>query len=276
MTPISPISMRDHLGTTHGTVNAGGTFSPGGVLDSFGGPSGDFTGREYDNFTGLYYYRARMYDPELGRFISEDPIGFYGGINLYSYVENQPQRFADPFGLFPSIFPFDYHQRMGSVALDGRATPRQIQSINWSNGDFDLRTQDAIYAPYHAMRRPGQSIEEARAAANEFVRDRICKAREYAGHGMNTYAMHELGKAMHTLQDAESPAHAGFQEAWPSDPLSMVLNLPHYVRESFFVGPNRAAAVESTRKVWDYYSGSPMPSNFFPNSNDGAYSCQCP
>ena len=41
-----------------------------------------YTGRELDSASGLYYYRARYYDPELGRFISEDPIGFQGGINF--------------------------------------------------------------------------------------------------------------------------------------------------------------------------------------------------
>jgi uncharacterized protein RhaS with RHS repeats len=44
-----------------------------------------YTGREKDTESGLYYYRARYYDPELGRFISEDPIGFDGGINFYAY-----------------------------------------------------------------------------------------------------------------------------------------------------------------------------------------------
>ncbi len=60
-----------------------------------------FTGREWDPEIGLYYYRARYYDPKAGRFLSEDPIGFAGGdVNLYSYVWNNPTLFADPFGLW--------------------------------------------------------------------------------------------------------------------------------------------------------------------------------
>jgi RHS repeat-associated protein len=41
------------------------------------------------------YYRARFYDPQLGRFISEDPIGLIGGINLFGYVENDPLAHRD-------------------------------------------------------------------------------------------------------------------------------------------------------------------------------------
>jgi RHS repeat-associated protein len=58
-----------------------------------------FTGREWDPETGLYYYRARYYDPKIGRFISEDPIDFEGGVNFYSYVENNPVNLVDPEGL---------------------------------------------------------------------------------------------------------------------------------------------------------------------------------
>jgi len=50
---------------------------------------------------GLYYYRARFYDPVAGRFLSEDPIGLAGGINLFAYVGGNPVGFIDPLGLAP-------------------------------------------------------------------------------------------------------------------------------------------------------------------------------
>ena len=68
-----------------------------------GGNSLQYTGRENDQ-TGLYYYRARYYDPVLKRFISEDPIGVAGGINLYAYVGGNPVSRADPSGLWEISF----------------------------------------------------------------------------------------------------------------------------------------------------------------------------
>ena len=49
--------------------------------------------------TGLVYYRARYYDPAVGRFVSRDPIGLQGGINQYAYVGNNPVNLTDPLGL---------------------------------------------------------------------------------------------------------------------------------------------------------------------------------
>ena len=57
-----------------------------------------YTGREADIDTGLYYYRARYYDNSIGRFISEDPLGFKAGINFYIYVGNNPVNYNDPSG----------------------------------------------------------------------------------------------------------------------------------------------------------------------------------
>jgi len=58
-----------------------------------------FTGREYDKEIGLYYYRARYYSADLGRFISRDPIGVRDNVNLYSYVGESPLNFTDQMGL---------------------------------------------------------------------------------------------------------------------------------------------------------------------------------
>ncbi len=57
-----------------------------------------YTGREFDQETGLYYYRARYYDAASGRFLQQDPIGFAGGMNFYGYVGQNPTSFVDPFG----------------------------------------------------------------------------------------------------------------------------------------------------------------------------------
>ncbi|MBQ7589898.1 MAG: RHS repeat-associated core domain-containing protein [Verrucomicrobia bacterium] len=60
-----------------------------------------FQGREYDYDTALYYFRARWYEPETGRWLSPDPIGISGGLNLYAFCGNDPVNFVDPMGLWP-------------------------------------------------------------------------------------------------------------------------------------------------------------------------------
>ena len=68
------------------------------AVSAFGNPYA-FTGREFDPESGLYYYRERYYDPKLGRFLQEDPVGFSAGPNLYSYARNMPLTQIDPYGL---------------------------------------------------------------------------------------------------------------------------------------------------------------------------------
>lgn len=98
--------LTDMLSSIVALANPVGSITTEYTYDPFGGTtlSGpasvnpfQFTGRENDS-TGLYYYRARYYNPTLGRFISEDPIGFAGGINKYAYVLNSPTSYTDPSG----------------------------------------------------------------------------------------------------------------------------------------------------------------------------------
>src|SRR6266446_9303400 len=99
--------LADHLGSATALTNKQGHLLEQISYDSYGNSTGsastryDYTGRERDSLTGLLHYRARWYDPQLGRFISEDPIGLAGGINSFAYVRNNPARFTDPSGLCP-------------------------------------------------------------------------------------------------------------------------------------------------------------------------------
>ena len=58
-----------------------------------------FPGQYYDSETGLHYNFHRYYSPKLGRYLTTDPIGIYGGINLFIYGANNPIKYFDPFGL---------------------------------------------------------------------------------------------------------------------------------------------------------------------------------
>lgn len=93
----------DTLGSVIASVDASGAITKFGYqpfgLTPTPPPQFGFTGQRPDQETGLYYYRARQYSPEWGRFTQPDPIGYGGGANLYAYVYNDPLNLLDPEGL---------------------------------------------------------------------------------------------------------------------------------------------------------------------------------
>jgi RHS repeat-associated protein len=118
--------LTDALGSVIGLSDENGQlvtrygYSPFGESGASGEESENplgYTGRE-DDRTGLYFYRARYYDPELKRFVSADPIGLAGGINVYGYVEGDPVSFGDPYGLWAASF--DAYYGLGGGITVGR------------------------------------------------------------------------------------------------------------------------------------------------------------
>lgn len=96
------------------------TASQASVANPFG-----FTGREWDAGTGLYYHRARYYDPGLGRFLSPDPVrprlDDPRNLNRYLYAWNNPLRFVDAMGLAPSL--------IGETALSGMSPEQALAYV---------------------------------------------------------------------------------------------------------------------------------------------------
>jgi RHS repeat-associated protein len=98
----------DGLGSVTSLSSSTGSLAQTYTFDSFGNQTASsgsvtnpfrYTGREFDSETGLYYYRARYYDPTIGRFLSEDPLRFKGdGTNFYAYAANAPTNCTDPTG----------------------------------------------------------------------------------------------------------------------------------------------------------------------------------
>ena len=117
------------------TRRSQGTRLPQSASGSTGNPL-RFAARELDATTGLYYVRARWYDPAQGRFISEDPIGLAGGINNYAYAANDPVNLSDPTGLcVGQTYYVDWTTcLLGGVTSDG--SPFNINSM--INQEFSL------------------------------------------------------------------------------------------------------------------------------------------
>jgi RHS repeat-associated protein len=105
-----------------GTVANSYTFDSYGKLTASTGTLTNpfqYTGRELDGETGLYYYRARYYDSNTGRFISADPLEFGGGVNFYSYALNSPVNLRDPRGKSAGAIAVPVSEGIGTLVCFG-------------------------------------------------------------------------------------------------------------------------------------------------------------
>ncbi len=203
----------DGLGSITSLTDGVGQVAASYVYDSFGKLTAStgtvtnpfqYTAREFDSETGLYHYRARYYDPMSGRFLSEDPIGMAGGMNVYRYVDSNPINGTDPSGLWSP----EAHDAMIQHALGPCGICQDwIDAIKAASRFFDEVTgTDTEYANYHAMAKPGQTPQRAIDARNDIIASQLSLAQQHWTSD-RSQALTDFATGIHTMMDLTSPAH---------------------------------------------------------------------
>ncbi len=169
----------DMLGSVTGLSDAAGNTVATYVYGAFGNTTAQsgsannsyrYTGRELDPDSGLMYYRARYYSPDMGRFISQDSIGYDGGINLYAYVGNSPIHRVDPSGNF------------WDVALDIMSIGYDLYSLakdpSWTNAGFLAADVALLFVPMVPAAGSARAIEAAASKTYSTTSNRLGRQGE--------------------------------------------------------------------------------------------------
>ena len=220
-------------------------------------------GQYEDVETGLHYNYRRYYDTQTGRYMTQDPIGYKGGLNHFSYVNGDPINFRDPLGLWSSQKGAYVHQRAGYLAFGGQINRTELLIINSGHEWADNPShQTADYTFMHAMRHPSQSAANACAQTNQFVEQTAKYAISARKAGRRNESLFLFAVALHTIQDSTSPSHRGFQEwSGAEGPWDVVTHIFFELIDPF---PN-SELDRTTRRTW----------SAFQNNNVGGFKLNC-
>jgi RHS repeat-associated protein len=166
---------QDGLGSVVATTDVSGNLTAAQLYDAWGKPQQSaslgnlgqygYTGREPDE-TGMMYYRARYYDPSIGRFTQRDPIGLQGGINQYAYVGGNPISYTDPSGndnlLYHGIQAAQAGQKLGMGLWDSLV-------LGYNVAMQDIRTNSATDSSYVVQNLHGTGGTLKDSAGNTVV-----------------------------------------------------------------------------------------------------------
>jgi RHS repeat-associated protein len=182
----------DHLGTPLSMHQASAEAVWSADLDSYGqvrnlrgkaeGCPFRFPGQYEDVETGLYYNRFRYYDPREGVYVSQDPIGLWGGMNLFAYVQDPTVRF-DAFGLSCNHYKYDKTTNIFRDAITGRFVSKAEIA---KNGQISIQKQAGhiIGTPQQLNRaKVGKytSTFASRAEADALTREALVKGSPVPG-----------------------------------------------------------------------------------------------
>jgi RHS repeat-associated protein len=208
----------DGLGSITSLTDPTGALAASYVYDSFGNLTAStgtatnpfqFTGREFDPETGLYYYRARYYDPVSGRFVSEDPVRFESGVDFYPYVSNSPVDLNDPLGQFLPSWHRDMTYALAR-AVFGPKCESQAAAVADADANVDAFNYGIGHGPLGsaigAIRFFSHSGQGWAQPGPHFPTQDMLDQAHY--RAMNSCNLTDLGEGLHSLQD--SYAHSGW------------------------------------------------------------------
>ncbi len=154
------------------------------------------------------------------------------------------------------------HHKANVAALGGALSREEIEILRRVTVEADA--DQAVENQYrHAMRDldHGQTVDQANALANAYVRERFNNAMGLLRNGDRAGALREFGFALHTLQDSTSPSHHGFQgwrQAWTDDPYTTPAVRAH-ARAEFVYPGNNSALFRATRGAYDWFQAGKLP-----------------
>jgi RHS repeat-associated protein len=195
----------------------------GNLIKSDGAYANDnpfrFSTKYHDDETGFVYYGYRYYMPELGRWISRDPLATSGGLNLYAFIKNNPYKRVDPFGLYGRDVHLGLTYFLAEKAGLCKETAEQIAKWNQAvDDDFDTSPifsyilnawygyipidflQDNFKEAMHAH-FPSKDYDTKVVADSAYVRRLMTKA-------LDGGSLEAISRNLHTFQDSFS--HAGY------------------------------------------------------------------
>ncbi len=222
--------LADHLGTIGDiadrndstgvtTVTNHRRYDSFGQLKSETNPAVDlifgYTGKQFDEFTGLQNNLNRWYNPRLGKFISQDPIGFAGGdANLYRYVGNRATSYVDPYGLADAA----PDESGGNQAEPGFANADGTYIIFWPGSSQPIPLRRSQNATIGACDSPPMTAERTKQYAMLELQYQI---RQSQMHGRSAMLLRAdlINMQLHPASPALplvwfGPQDAGYGSIW--------------------------------------------------------------
>jgi len=153
-----------------------------------------FTGRRFDIETGLYYYRARYYNPHIGRFMQTDPVGYSGGINWYLYCWNNPVGWVDSTGCEPKLATNLFGQKKNYpgylndiwTRTDGHPVPRNLYYPYYTQGHVYSCAPVSVLNWWLTYDQPLHEEQSSDTDAENYITNRMGPNQDWNEMGVTT------------------------------------------------------------------------------------------